>query len=154
MAALCPEMNVLRRIAFIVLAGVAASAAASDALVLSPTALGPLTLGKGTKVSEAKLKTLFPGLSVKYEIGSGDSPDFHYFEVSTPKGEVLFTRSNPLLKSRLRARKRLRKCQLNYCRSVAVRSKIYTVCALVIASRTSLRNEAKILNSEPATTMF
>jgi len=68
------------------------AAIAGEALVLSPTALGPLPLtGKPAKVSEAALKKAFPQYSVKYEIGSGDSPDFHYFEVATSKGEVLFS---------------------------------------------------------------
>ncbi len=68
------------------------AAAACEALVLEPTCLGPLDLsGSPAKVSEEKLRKLFPQYVVKYEIGSGDSPDFHYFEVSTPQGEVLFS---------------------------------------------------------------
>jgi len=77
---------------FLALSLAVSAASADKGLVLSPTALGPLPLtGKPAKVSEAKLKSLFPQYGVKYEIHSGDSPDFHYFEVSTPKGEVLFT---------------------------------------------------------------
>jgi hypothetical protein len=65
---------------------------ADDKLILSPTALGKLQLtGKRAMVSEAKLKKLFPQFVVKYEIGLGDSPDFHYFVVSNAKGEILFT---------------------------------------------------------------
>ena len=78
--------------ALAVLALTAHTAFAADPLVLSPTALGPLQLtAKPVKVSEAKLKKLFPQYSVKYDIGSGDSPDFHYFAITTPKGELLFT---------------------------------------------------------------
>lgn len=83
---------IARTLAFLVLTAAAHAVFAGDALVLSPTALGPLPLtGKPAKVSETQLKKLFPEHSVKYEIGSGDSPDFHYFEVANRKGEVLFT---------------------------------------------------------------
>ncbi len=75
--------------ALVALRGLAAET--SPALVLSPKALGPLALGKGATVSEQRLKRLFPAYTVKYDIGQGDSPDFHYFEVVDSKGEVLFT---------------------------------------------------------------
>lgn len=59
--------------------------------VFSAHALGPLKLYKGAKISVAKLKQLFPGYRVVYELGQGDSPDFHYFEVQTPDGQPLFS---------------------------------------------------------------
>ncbi len=65
---------------------------AGQSLVLTPTSLGPLQLtGSPATVSETKLKRLFPEYTIRYEIHSGDSPDFHYFEVSSGSGEVLFT---------------------------------------------------------------
>jgi hypothetical protein len=77
---------------FFVLSGMTNVSFAGDSIVLSQTSLGPLRLtGKPPKISEAKLKALFPKYVVEYEIGSGDSPDFHYFEVRTRDGEVLFT---------------------------------------------------------------
>lgn len=83
---------IARALAFLALAVAAHSAAAGDALLLSPTALGPLPLtGKPAMVSVAKLRKHFQGHLVTYRIGSGDSPDFHYFEVANSKGEVLFT---------------------------------------------------------------
>ncbi len=63
----------------------------SEQLVLTQTSLGPLQLAKNAKVSVSLLKILFPSLLVKYEIGQGDSPDFHYFEVQDKKGTVLFS---------------------------------------------------------------
>ncbi len=60
-------------------------------LVLTSSALGPLPLGKGTLVSESYLKKLFPHYSITHQIGSGDSPDFHYFEIIDKNGELLFT---------------------------------------------------------------
>lgn len=62
----------------------------SPTLVLSQTGLWPLALGKGAKISEESLKKLFPSFTVTYEIGQGDSPDFHYFKVLDRKGELLF----------------------------------------------------------------
>ena len=62
-----------------------------EALLLTSKSLGPLPLGKGTLVSESTLKKLFPNSSVTHDIRSGDSPDFHYFEVKDNGGEVLFT---------------------------------------------------------------
>lgn len=59
--------------------------------MLGPTSLGPLALGKTATISEQQLKKLFPSYTVKYSIGQGDSPDFHHFEVTTSKGELLFT---------------------------------------------------------------
>lgn len=83
----------MRRFAIVLAVAVTALAAsaAEPALVLSPTSLGPLPLGKGATISEQRLKKLFPSYTVEYGIGQGDSPDFHYFEVKTPKGELLFT---------------------------------------------------------------
>ncbi|NKE72623.1 hypothetical protein [Candidatus Manganitrophus noduliformans] len=88
-----PKMKMLAKTsALLITVLVAGSVFAADSLILSPTALGPLPLtGRPAKVSETKLKKLFPNLVVKYDIGQGDSPDFHYFEVSKPNGEVLFT---------------------------------------------------------------
>lgn len=89
-------LHVLRWLAAIsitlgVLFSPASAADAEIEMVLSPAALGPLTLRNGASVSEELLKKLFPSLTVKYEIAQGDSPDFHYFEVSSPKGEILFS---------------------------------------------------------------
>jgi hypothetical protein len=42
-------------------------------------------------VSVLILERAFPGHRIGHEIGSGDSPDFHYFEVTTAQGEKLFT---------------------------------------------------------------
>ena len=89
-------LRLLRRFSpiFLALGVLFTPALAADAeidIVLSLTALGPLPLGDGASVSEALLKKLFPSLKVTYEIGQGDSPDFHYFEVSSSKGEVLFS---------------------------------------------------------------
>jgi hypothetical protein len=39
----------------------------------------------------AYLNQTFPTYNVTHDVRSGDSPDFHYFEVATPDGEVLFT---------------------------------------------------------------
>jgi len=65
---------------------------AADAIILSSSSLGPLQLtDRPVTVSEAKLKKLFPEFSVKYEIGSGDSPNFHYFQVADADGRVLFS---------------------------------------------------------------
>ena len=68
----------------------AAASVVAGPLVLSPQSLGTLPLGKGAKVSEQQLVKLFPQFVVTYEIGQGDSPDFHYFEVKDKKGDVLF----------------------------------------------------------------
>lgn len=68
----------------------AATSVAQGPLVLSPQSLGPLPLGKGATVSEQQLVKLFPQFAVTYEIGQGDSPDFHYFEVKDKKGDVVF----------------------------------------------------------------
>ena len=79
---------------FLAMTAVAAPALAAESdtpLTLSPTRLGALALGKNAKVSEGGLKKLFPAHTVKYDIGQGDSPDFHYFEVLNLRGEVLFT---------------------------------------------------------------
>jgi len=83
----------LSRFAIILVLAVTAlpAFAAEPALALSQTSLGPLALGKGATISEQRLKTLFPSYIVKYGIDQGDSPDFHYFEVTTSKGELLFT---------------------------------------------------------------
>jgi len=73
---------------------ISAQAIAADAppqLVLGSSSLGPLALKKGAKITEARLRKLFPTLLVTYDIGYGDSPDFHYFEVANKTGEVLFT---------------------------------------------------------------
>lgn len=80
--------------ALVIFGGPAVAADKSPALVLSQTSLGPLALGKGTKISEENLKKLFPDFTVTYEIGQGDSPDFHYFEVLDKKGELLFSISS------------------------------------------------------------
>jgi hypothetical protein len=68
----------------------AVAADRSPTLVLSKTGLGPLALGKDAKISEESLKKLFPSFTVTYEIGQGDSQDFHYFEVLDRQGELLF----------------------------------------------------------------
>ena len=78
-----------RALAAIVLLAAAVSVAEGP-LVLSPQSLGPLPLGKGAKVSEQQLVKLFPQFAVTYEIGQGDSPDFHYFEVTDKQGDVVF----------------------------------------------------------------
>ena len=54
---------------------------ANENLVLYEDKLGPLILSQRTKVSEKILGKLFPEYMVSHKIGSGDSPDFHYFEV-------------------------------------------------------------------------
>ena len=59
-------------------------------LVLSPTQFGPLPLTSNAMVSEAGLRQLFPDLKIKYEIGQGDSPDFHYFEGTDKQGNLIF----------------------------------------------------------------
>jgi hypothetical protein len=48
-------------------------------------------LGQGAVVSVDQLKKAFPGYRVTHEIRSGDSPDFHHFEIVRADGEVLFT---------------------------------------------------------------
>ena len=60
-------------------------------LLLTPSSLGPLPLGRGAKISERQLAKLFPDFIVSYEIGQGDSPDFHYFEVKDKNGVLVFT---------------------------------------------------------------
>ena len=77
-----------RALAAIVLL-VATASLAEGPFVLSPQSLGPLPLGKGAKVSEQQLVRLFPQFTVTYEMGQGDSPDFHYFEVKDKKGNVV-----------------------------------------------------------------
>ena len=42
-------------------------------------------------VSEAGLTRLFSELNIKYEIGQGDSPDFHYFKGTDKEGNLIFT---------------------------------------------------------------
>jgi hypothetical protein len=69
----------------------AAVAGSTDALVLGPTELGPLRLMPGATVSESTLKRLFPKLLVTYDIGEGDSPAFHHFQVADAAGTLLFT---------------------------------------------------------------
>jgi hypothetical protein len=58
---------------------------------LTETHLGPLPLNREAKISVAYLTQIFPTYNVSHEIGSGDSPDFHYFRVVARDGEVLFT---------------------------------------------------------------
>lgn len=90
-----PQMTMPVRFAVILCSALVAltglAAETGPALVLSPKSLGPLRLAEGATVSEQRLKTLFPAYTVTYDIGQGDSPDFHYFEVVDSKGEVLFT---------------------------------------------------------------
>ena len=90
-----PQITMPARFAVVLsfaLAALPALAADTEpALVLGPKSLGPLALGKGATVSEQRLKKLFPAYTVKYDIGQGDSPDFHYFEVVDSKGAVVFT---------------------------------------------------------------
>lgn len=82
----------IARAIFLVFSLATLNAVAGEALVLRSDSLGPLDLsGSDPTVSEAKLKKLFPQYVVKYDIAYGDSPDFHYFEVLTLAGEVLFT---------------------------------------------------------------
>lgn len=57
-------------------------------LVLKTNSLGPLNLSKEAVVSVKSLKELFPGYEVTHEIRSGDSPDFHYFDVRDGKGSL------------------------------------------------------------------
>ena len=65
-------------------------------LILKSDSLGPLELSQEVNISEDYLKEIFPDFDVSYEIGSGDSPDFHYFEVSTRGGDLLFSISSYL----------------------------------------------------------
>jgi hypothetical protein len=60
-------------------------------LTLTSESLGPLPLSKETLVSESYLKQLFPKYKITHEIGQGDSPNFHYFEIKDSDGELLFT---------------------------------------------------------------
>jgi hypothetical protein len=59
-------------------------------LVLTAESLGSLRLGPEKKVSVPILQRAFPGYGVTHGIGMGDSPDFHYFVVTTARGEKLF----------------------------------------------------------------
>jgi hypothetical protein len=61
------------------------------ALVLTSESLGPLPLSRKTVVSESCLKKLFPKYRITHEIGSGDSPDFHFFRIIDKEGDLLFT---------------------------------------------------------------
>ena len=65
-------------------------------LTLKSDSLGPLKLSQEVNISEDYLKEIFPDFDVSYEIGLGDSSDFHYFEVSTKEGDLLFTISSYL----------------------------------------------------------
>lgn len=62
----------------------------STSLVLSSQKIGALPLGKGATISEQRLRRHFPQYDVSYEIGYGDSPNFHYFQVRL-NGELLFS---------------------------------------------------------------
>jgi len=57
-------------------------------LVLKTISLGPLNLTKETVVSVKILNELFPKYEINHEIRSGDSPDYHYFNVSDSKGSL------------------------------------------------------------------
>ena len=50
-------------------------------LVLREDSLGPLKLSIETLVSTKTLRQLFSYFTITHDIHSGDSPDFHYFEV-------------------------------------------------------------------------
>ena len=65
-------------------------------LTLKSDSLGPLELSQEVNISEDYLKNIFPDFDVSYEIRSGDSPDFHYFEVSAKEGDLLFSISSYL----------------------------------------------------------
>ena len=63
-------------------------------LVLTDTSLGPLSLRPESIISIHRLEQIFPAHRVTHAIRSGDSPDYHYFEVAADDGEVLFTISS------------------------------------------------------------
>ena len=60
----------------------------AESLVLKSDGIGPLVLTKETIVSVKSLKALFPNYEITHEIRSGDSPDFHYFNVSDSKSSL------------------------------------------------------------------
>ena len=64
--------------------------ATAGELILKSDSLGPLKLDRDTRVSLKKLAELFPEYKVTHEIAQGDSPDFHYFEVTDKNGETIF----------------------------------------------------------------
>lgn len=61
-----------------------------EQLVLTEGGLGALSLKNNPSISVEGLRKLFPEYQVKHGIYSGDSPDFHVFEVSTKDEEILF----------------------------------------------------------------
>jgi len=77
--------------AIVLLLGSSPLAQPADQLVLTDKALGPLSLNRSPVVSVPYLKRIFPAHRVTHLIGSGDSPDFHYFEVIAADGERLFS---------------------------------------------------------------
>ena len=57
---------------------------------LSNISLGPLKLENNPTVSVETLRELFPHLQINYGVYSGDSPDFHRFEIAEKDGTLLF----------------------------------------------------------------
>jgi hypothetical protein len=70
------------------------SAYPSEELILTERSLGSLILENEPFVSIDSLRKLFPDYQVNHGIHSGDSPDFHLFQIATREGELLFTISS------------------------------------------------------------
>jgi hypothetical protein len=79
------------------LAGLAAISACSalgtrsNALVLTANGIGPLGLYPDAVISVESLTKQFPEYRITHDVRSGDSPDYHRFEIAGADGEVLFT---------------------------------------------------------------
>ena len=66
------------------------SAVIAENIIFSDAALGKLKLSKQELISLDTVRSAFPNLEIKHEIGHGDSSDFHYIEARNDLGELLF----------------------------------------------------------------
>jgi hypothetical protein len=66
------------------------SNAFSEELVLTDSSLGSMKISVGMELSLIDLIREFPTYKITHTIGSGDSPDYHKFLVSTFQNEDLF----------------------------------------------------------------
>ncbi|MEA5445562.1 hypothetical protein VCB98_07000 [Gammaproteobacteria bacterium AB-CW1] len=81
------------RILFTIIMTLCGSIALADSPkhVLGENSLGPWKFSEDPVVSREILKEHFPDHTIIYDVGQGDSPDFHYFEVKSVSGDVLFS---------------------------------------------------------------